>query len=170
MAPAGISMAPKSCCVAAPSIRRPFCCAQELARRRSCAHSASTSLPTCAVWAAICRTIRCSSSPQMCGEEEQRMVLQIAAHTAQVGNDVDAECAQLRRRANSCAQQKGRRMDGAATQHDFGAMEIPAGAIDHRRDTSYSPSFEQKPGDGCAGDNREVLAAADARIEIAHRG
>src|SRR5664280_1696105 len=43
----------------------------------------------------------------MCGEEEQRMVLQIAAHAAQVGNDVDAECAQLRRRANSCAQQKG---------------------------------------------------------------
>ena len=82
------------------------------------------------------------AAPQMCGEEEQRMVLQIAAHAAQVGNDVDAECAQLRRRADSCAQQKGRRMDGAGAEHDFSAVEISAGVIDNRRDTADAPSLE----------------------------
>ena len=79
---------------------------------------------------------------QMGGEEEQRMVLQIAADPAHIGDDVHPERAQLRRGSDPGAQQKGRRMDGAGAQHDFGAMEIPAGAIDNRRDAADAPPVE----------------------------
>ena len=61
-------------------------------------------------------------------------------------------------------------MDGAAAQHDFSAMEIPAGAIDRRRNARDALSIEQEPVDSRPGHNREVLAGADACIEIAHRG
>ena len=53
------------------------------------------------------------TAAQMRADENDRMVLQIAADAGQIGDDVDAERAQLRRRADAGAQQKRRRMNGA---------------------------------------------------------
>src|SRR5450759_577757 len=112
------------------------------------------------------RLLLARAAPQMGGEEEQRMVLQIATYAAQVGDDVDPERAQFRRRAYAGAQQKGRRMNSAGAKQCFSAAEIPVSAIDNRRDAADAPPVEQESGDGRAGHDRQVLAAADARIEI----
>ena len=52
------------------------------------------------------------AAPQMGRDEQQSVVLQVAADTGQVGDDLDPERLQARRRPDAGAHQQGRRMDG----------------------------------------------------------
>ena len=54
-------------------------------------------------------------APQMGGDEQQRVVLQVAADAGQVGDHVDAEGLEIGGRADAGAQQHGRRMEAAGT-------------------------------------------------------
>src|SRR5450759_5396142 len=116
------------------------------------------------------RLLLARAAPQMGGEKEQRMVLQIAADAAQIGDDAYPKRAQLFRGTDPGAQHKGRRMDGAGAEHDFATVEIPACVIDDRRNAADAPPLEQEPSDRRASHDRQVLAGAHAGVEVAHRG
>src|SRR5215471_14861677 len=74
----------------------------------------------------LCAAIYMSlAAAQMCGEEQQRMILKASADSRQIGYHLDAERLQLGRRPDACPQQERRRMNGATAEHDFHAVEIP---------------------------------------------
>ena len=78
----------------------------------------------------------------MRAHENNRMVLQIAANAGQIGHHLDAERAQLRRRADPGTQQEGRRVNGAGANNDFAALDIAASAISHHRNAGGAAAVE----------------------------
>ena len=70
----------------------------------------------------------------MHADEQHRMVLQIGADAAAVGDDRNAERLQLRRRADARAQQQRRRKNRAGGDDDFARAEFLFRAIDDRAD------------------------------------
>ena len=66
----------------------------------------------------------------MRGDEEERMVLQIAPDASKACHDLDAQRAQFRRRPYSGAQQERGRMNGASRKNDLSPTILLLLAVD----------------------------------------
>ena len=102
-------------------------------------------------------------------DRDRRVVHQPLADPRHMRHDLDPEIAQMAGRTDPGAQQMRRRMDRPRRDDNFAATELGFLAVDRRLDADAASSLEQQLLDLGQRRDRQIIAQASSRIEIADR-
>ena len=104
------------------------------------------------------RRVLAAGGPEVDAETDQRVVLQVGAHAAAVGQHGDAVCAQVLAGADAGAHQQARRVQRAGGDDDLARVDVLQAAVAAHAHADGAASLEAQRQHGGVGEYLQVRA------------